>query len=101
MKQIDPDRFQRVFKEMDDAALLGYPELAAIMRKTPDHVSTMKASLLTPAFDKQRFVRWTAGQIRAWLNEKAAQAGKSDEPVKRHGRPRKPSETGSQARTGA
>lgn len=89
MKQIDADKFQRVFREMDDAALLGYPELAAIMRNTPDHVSAMKETLPTPAFDQQRFVRWTAGQIRTWLTEKAAQAGKSTEPVKRHGRPRK------------
>lgn len=89
MQPIDSDKFQRVFKEMDDAAMLGYPEVAAVMRITPDFASSIKAALPKPAIDQPRFVRWTAGQIRAWLTRKAAGAEESTEPVKRHGRPRK------------
>lgn len=93
MQQIDANSFQKVFREMDDSALLGYPEVAAVLRVSPDFVSRIKSTLPQPRFDQHRFVRWTAGQIRAWLIDKeVAQAGAGageGGSTKRHGRPRK------------
>lgn len=93
MQPIDSNSFAKVFRDMDDAAGLGYPEVAAILRATPDYVCSIKSKLPKPAHDEPRFVRWTAGQIRAWQLDKAAQAGAGEGgSEKRHGRPRKSAE---------
>ncbi len=90
MQPIDSNSFQKVFRDMDDAAALGYPEIAAILRVSPDYVCSIKSKLPKPAHDEHRFVRWTAGQIRAWQHDKAAKAGAEEGGSdKRHGRPRK------------
>ena len=81
------DEFRRRFKELDDSVLICPAEWAALSRQSRASVYTARTRglLPSPVMEKNRLVRWTAGQYRDWaraLTEPTSGA--------RGGRPRSP-----------
>lgn len=75
-KKIDEENFRANFKNIDDAVMLGYEHLAALTGTTLAAMrqAGSKKKLPEPAIRSNKLVRWTAGQIREWLNELAKEA---------------------------
>jgi len=88
-EQIDVERFRRDFKHLDDAVLLSVAHVAALASQTVAAVYVMKhrRQLPPPAIARGKMVRWTAGQIRAWVAELAGEAFENGD-KRKIGRPR-------------
>lgn len=91
-KPFKNDDFLRIFSELDDLALISPAQWGLLSGQSIHSVySARKRGMLPqPAIDKNRLLRWTVGQYRAWARGLADAA-----PAKpRGGRPRK--DTGQQ-----
>lgn len=77
-KKIDEERFRANFRNIDDTVMLGYEHLAALTGTTLAAIrqAGSKRKLPQPAIQSNKLVRWTAGQIRGWLNELAMDAAR-------------------------
>lgn len=84
--EIDSD-FRRIFAEFDDSTLISPRQWATLCGQTLDSVYTANSRgiLPTPAIQKNRLIRWTAGQYRAWAKSLTDAAPAH----RRGGRPRK------------
>lgn len=86
-KSIDDSNFLRIFALLDDSTLISPLQWATLCGQTLDSVYTAKSRgvLPTPAIQKNRLIRWTAGQYRAWAKSLTDAAPAH----RRGGRPRK------------
>lgn len=68
--KIDDEKFRANFKNLDDAVLISYEHVAAVMFMTigATYQAAAKGRLPKPAIQSNKLVRWTAGQIRNYLN---------------------------------
>ena len=87
------DDFRVVFKNLDDAALIGIDEYAQLMGLTTGAMSQRRYQdeLAAPAIQGGKVLRWRAGDVRAWLlalNQDTRAAQKESGNGKRRGRPR-------------
>ena len=89
-------KYRSNFKCLDNAVLVGYEHLAALTGIPKASLYSMKChgELPSPVIERNRLVRWTAGQIRTWIDElaKVAATRQDDAAEKspRIGRPRAP-----------
>lgn len=86
-KSTDASNFLRIFAELDDSTLISPLQWATLCGQTLDSIYTAKSRgvLPTPAIQKNRLIRWTAGQYRAWARSLTEAAPMH----RRGGRPRK------------
>ncbi len=72
--KIDEEKFRTNFKNLDDAVLLGYEHVAALMSITvgATYQAAAKGKLPMPVIQSNKLVRWTVGQIRRCFNDLAA-----------------------------
>lgn len=98
----DPNAFRREFKQLDDAALLGVAELGALTGQTTNGIYREKklGRLPPPAIERHRLVRWTAGQVRAWLSSLAEAAATSPAPRLQRRMGRRRAQTGQEGGVG-
>lgn len=86
-KQLKRSEFVRFFADYDDSALITVRQWAELCEQSSASIYAAKSRglLPTPAIEKNRVIRWTAGQYRAWARSltEAAPAHR------RGGRPRK------------
>ena len=87
-KPIDDDtNFLRAFATLDDSTLISPKHWAALCEQSLDSVYSARARgvLPKPVIEKNRLVRWTAGQYRARVRSLAEAVPEH----RRTGRPRK------------
>lgn len=84
---IDDSNFLRAFAALDDSTLISPKHWAALCEQSLDSVYSARARgvLPKPVLEKNRLVRWTAGQYRDWVRGLAEAAPAH----RRGGRPRK------------
>lgn len=98
--EINHEKYRGNFKSLDDTVMMGYEHVSAVTGIPLSSLYTMKShgELPTPVIERNRLVRWTAGQIRAWINELLLVAAQRQDDllgsVPRLGRPRLPAEIG-------
>ncbi|WP_155625290.1 helix-turn-helix transcriptional regulator [Burkholderia vietnamiensis] len=97
-KSMDKDRrdFRVAFAQMDNAALLNPDEFGELLGKTRNAIYHMLCrapdALPKPVFRQNRYVRWRAGDIRAWINSLPSAQPREISDKPRRGRRRKDDE---------
>jgi hypothetical protein len=85
--------FRQIFGHLDDAVLIDPIEFGELLGTDAGGISRLKLSgaLPKPAIEKNRFTRWSVGQVREFLSGLHAQPLSNAHPGRR-GRPRKTQE---------
>ena len=83
----DDGDFLKAFAALDDSTLISPKNWAALCEQSLDSIYSARARgfLPKPVIEKNRLVRWTAGQYREWVRGLAEAAPAH----RRAGRPRK------------
>lgn len=76
--KIDEEKFRVNFKNMDDSVMLGYEHVAALTWTTvaAARQAGSQGKLPHPVIKSNKLVRWTVGQIRAWVNGLSQEAAR-------------------------
>lgn len=84
------DKFVADFRQLDDSVLISPAHWAALTSQSRASVYTAKqrACLPAPAIEKNRFVRWTVGQYRSWVNGLVRESQSESKDKPKAGRPR-------------
>ncbi|WP_141715400.1 helix-turn-helix transcriptional regulator [Burkholderia ubonensis] len=88
--------FRVAFAQMDNAALLNPDEFGELIGKTRNAIYHMLCrapdTLPMPVFRQNRYVRWRAGDVRAWINSLPGAQPREIADQPRRGRRRKADE---------
>ena len=83
--------FRRVFKDLDDSALITIDEYGQLLGLTPAAMGQRRhtGKLAEPCIQGGKLLRWRAGYVRTWLRQLNQDSRKPIEgPSRRLGRPR-------------
>lgn len=90
------DDFRRIFKDLDDSALIDIEEYGQLLGITPAAMAQRRhtGDLAEPCIQGGKLLRWRAGDVRAWLRELNQDTRKpAMGPSRRLGRPRREAAT--------